>query len=260
MKLIFFDVDGTLIGDKGQILAQSTKEAIGRARDNGHICVVNTGRTWRLVGGWLPRQAEFDGYLLGCGTAARYHGEVLWHRTFSGEQGRRIVEALEWYSMDVLFEGNDENYTKKLAESHTEFFRRYMEVRYHRECGTWEEVYGRFDKFLLYTEDKGRLEGFRQEFARELSFIDREGGFWEVLPAGCSKGLAMEWLAEALGIPMADTVAVGDSNNDLEMLQRAGTGIAMGNAAQGIRDLADYVTTDVMADGIRNALDWLGVL
>ena len=66
----------------------------------------------------------------------------------------------------------------------------------------------------------------------------------------------MEELAEALGIPMADTVAVGDSSNDLEMLQRAGTAIAMGNATQGIRDLADYVTTDVMEDGIWNALDW----
>lgn len=54
MKLIFFDVDGTLIGDKGQMLAQSTKEAIGKARENGHICIVNTGRTWKLVGDWLP--------------------------------------------------------------------------------------------------------------------------------------------------------------------------------------------------------------
>ncbi len=77
---------------------------------------------------------------------------------------------------------------------------------------------------------------------------------------GCSKGLAMEKLAETLGIPMADTVAIGDSSNDLEMLQRAGTSIAMGNATQNIRDMADYVTTDVTADGIWNALDWLGVL
>ena len=123
MKLIFFDIDGTLIGDRGQVLAQSTKEAIDRAREKGHICIVNTGRTWKAVGGWLPQQADFDGYLLGCGTAARYRGEVLWHRTFSGEQGRRIVEALERYGMDALFEGDEENHTRKLTEFHTEFFR-----------------------------------------------------------------------------------------------------------------------------------------
>ena len=114
MKLIFFDVDGTLIGDKGQVLAQSTKEAIGKARDNGHICMVNTGRTWRLVADWLPGQADFDGYLLGCGSMARYRGEVLWHRTFSMEQGRRIMEALDRCGIDALLEGSEENYSKNL--------------------------------------------------------------------------------------------------------------------------------------------------
>ena len=254
MKLIFFDVDGTLIGDKGQVLAQSTKEAIGKARDNGHICMV------RLVADWLPGQADFDGYLLGCGSMARYRGEVLWHRTFSMEQGCRIMEALDRCGIDALLEGSEENYSKNLSEIRTDVFRHHMGVRYRRKYGAWEEACGRFDKLFMYVDEDSRLDRFRQEFAEELDFIDRDRGFWEVIPTGCSKGLAMEELAEALGIPMADTVAVGDSSNDLEMLQRAGTAIAMGNATQGIRDLADYVTTDVMEDGIWNALDWLGVL
>ena len=70
----------------------------------------------------------------------------------------------------------------------------------------------------------------------------------------------MKRLADALGISMADTVAVGDSNNDSEMLQCAGTSIAMGNAIEAIKDMADYVTTDVMEDGIWNALAWLGAI
>ncbi len=260
MKLIFFDVDGTLIGDKGQVLAQSTKEAIGKARENGHICIVNTGRTWKLVGDWLPHQAEFDGYLLGCGTMAQYRGEVLWHRTFPQEQGRRIMNAMDRWGIDALLEGSEKNYTRELEEFHTELFREHIEVRYGRTCGAWGEACGHFDKFFLYVDEGSRLEGFRRELSGELDFIDRDYGFWEVTPAGCSKGLAVEKLAETLGVPMADTVAIGDSSNDLEMLQRAGTSIAMGNATQNIRDMADYVTTDVTADGIWNALDWLGVL
>ena len=70
----------------------------------------------------------------------------------------------------------------------------------------------------------------------------------------------MKRLADALGISMADTVAVGDSNNDSEMLQCAGTSIAMGNAIEAIKDMADYVTTDVTEDGIWNALAWLGAI
>ena len=70
----------------------------------------------------------------------------------------------------------------------------------------------------------------------------------------------MKRLADALGISMADTVAVGDSNNDSEMLQCAGISIAMGNAIEAIKDMADYVTTDVTEDGIWNALAWLGAI
>lgn len=70
----------------------------------------------------------------------------------------------------------------------------------------------------------------------------------------------MKRLADALGISMADTVAIGDSNNDSEMLQCAGTSIAMGNAIEAIKDMADYVTTDVTEDGIWNALAWLGAI
>lgn len=70
----------------------------------------------------------------------------------------------------------------------------------------------------------------------------------------------MKRLADTLGISMADTVAVGDSNNDSEMLQCAGISIAMGNAIEAIKDMADYVTTDVTEDGIWNALAWLGAI
>lgn len=260
MKLIFFDIDGTLIGNKGQVLEESTKTAIARARENGHICIVNTGRTWKMVGDWLPSQVQFDGYLLGCGTMALYRGETLWHRTFSEEQGSRIIQAMDRYGVDGLLEGEKENYTKKLSKFHTETFRRYMEIRYRKEYETQQEVIGRFDKLFLYADHREGLEGFRQEFQRELIFIDRDQGFWEVIPAGCSKGRGMEELAQTLGISVKETVAIGDSSNDLEMLQQAGTSIAMGNATQAIQDMADYVTTDVMEDGIRNALDWLGVL
>ena len=260
MKMIFFDIDGTLIGEGTQTLAESTEKAINRARENGHICMVNTGRTWRLVGGWLPARAEFDGYLLGCGTMARYHERILWHHSFSKEQSGRILKALDRYGIDFLLEGSEENYIKKLTEFRSDLFRREMEVRRYREYQAREEVYGRFDKLLLYAEEPERVESFRQEFARELDFIDREAGFWEVMPMGCSKGRAMERPADTLGIPMADTVAIGDSSNDLEMLRCAGTGIAMGNATAAVRAMADYVTTDVTEDGIRNALDWLGVL
>ena len=93
-----------------------------------------------------------------------------------------------------------------------------------------------------------------------MDFIDRERGFYEILPKGCSKASAIRHMAKLLQIPMEDTVAIGDSNNDLSMLKCVGTSIAMGNSTQNILDMADYITTDVDKDGIWNALEWLGVI
>jgi hydroxymethylpyrimidine pyrophosphatase-like HAD family hydrolase len=67
MKLLFFDIDGTLIADHRK-MPQSTPLAIKKAQENGHLCIVNTGRTASIVLDWLPDLAPFDGYLCGCGT------------------------------------------------------------------------------------------------------------------------------------------------------------------------------------------------
>lgn len=259
-KLIFFDIDGTLISKGNQVLGESTKESIRKAQENGHICVVNTGRTWRMVGNWLPEQTDFDGYLLGCGTMVRYREKVLLHETFPPEESRRIMAALEKYGIDALLEGADNNYAKNLTEFQSERFQDHMRRRHPSDCLPWEEAAGNFDKFFVNEVEAKRMELFQQQFREELSFIDRDRGFWEIAPKGYSKGSAMRFLADRLQIPMADTVAVGDSNNDLEMFQCAGTCIAMGNAVENIKALADFITTDVLEDGIWNALRWLGAI
>ena len=79
------------------------------------------------------------------------------------------------------------------------------------------------------------------------------------MPKGFSKASAMNFVADALKIPMNRTVAIGDSSNDIPMISRAAIGIAMGNATEDVKEIADYVTTDVDSDGIWNALKWLGV-
>lgn len=104
------------------------------------------------------------------------------------------------------------------------------------------------------------MDVFADSFSGELDFIDRQRGFFEIIPKGCSKASAMEYIAGFLKLPMEETVAIGDSSNDIAMLKRAGRSIAMGNGTKEVRELADYVTTTVEEDGIRNALEWLGVL
>lgn len=259
-KLIFFDIDGTLIDEKTKIMLHSTREAIRIARANGHICMINTGRTKRLVGKGITDRAEFDGLLMGCGTMIEYHGEVLFHKTLTYEQSVRILEALKKYRIDALLEGRTENFSDSLENMYTESFKRFARGYAGRNYDTFDNAPGNYDKIFAYTDDAAAMEAFRQDFAEELDFIVRENDFREIVPKGYSKATAMQFVADRLQIPMENTVAIGDSNNDLPMLKCAHTGIAMGNSTEEVLKIADYITTDVNEDGIWNALKWLGVL
>lgn len=262
--MICFDIDGTLIGGGSQWIPESAREAIRIARANGHICVINTGRTKKLVGQELVGQVEFDGYLLGCGTMVIYHDSVLLHKTLSEELSLRIIEGLKRHKIDAILEGCKDNFCEAPEKMYTETFRNYIErLRQVLGSGYYTKLQfapGNFDKFYAYADDGEHRNAFCQEFEEELSFIDRENGYFEVVPKGYSKATAIRLLADRLQIPMEDTVAIGDSNNDLSMLECAGISIAMGNSSKAVLEMADYVTTDVDKDGIWNALKWLGVL
>ncbi|MBP5264096.1 MAG: HAD-IIB family hydrolase, partial [Lachnospiraceae bacterium] len=101
-----------------------------------------------------------------------------------------------------------------------------------------------------------------------LDAIDREHGFYEIVPKGVSKASCMDDLVEYLNnsgkypekISIEDTVAIGDSNNDLPMLEHAGCAIAMGESSQQVLAMADFITAPVMQDGIYKALEWLGCI
>ncbi len=262
--ILFFDIDGTLIGGGSQLMSESTKRAICKARENGHICIINTGRTKKLVGPEITEQVEFDGFLLGCGTMAVYHNQVLMHQKIPMNLSLRILEGLKRYQIDAIMEGAEDNYCEEAEDMYTETFRKYISL--YKAAFKWKfysemkYALGNFDKFFAYAGDKSRMDAFRAEFEEELDFIDRENGYYEVVPKGCSKASAIQFLADRIQVPIRETVAIGDSNNDLSMLEYAGISIAMGNSSQAVLEMADYVTTDVCEDGIWNALKWLGVL
>ena len=259
--MIFFDIDGTLIGKGSRQIPDSAIKAICKARENGHICVINTGRPRANVGEEITGQVEFDGILMGCGTHICYHREELLHQTFSESFSQRIIEELREERIDAILEGAENVFSEPTERLYTERFKKYVTfLEQNYQFASFEEAPGRFDKFYAYVDDRAHIEQFAKKFKGELDFIDREKGFFEIVPEGFSKASAMHFLAGKLNIPMEDTVAIGDSNNDIPMLSCAGVGIAMSNSSKELLAMADYVTTDVWQDGIWNALSRIGVL
>lgn len=267
MKLIFFDIDGTLIDEHGK-MPESAAQAIRRAQADGNLCLVNTGRTACLVTDWLPKLAPFDGYLCGCGTHILFRGKELLHRTFTLQEAQSILEGLEKYKIDAILEGIDNDFHNDLDKMHTKVFHDYI-VKHSpgRHWESYREAPGRFDKFYCYADNSENVRQFVAEQGELLDLIDREGGFFEIVPKGFSKASCIDFLVDWLNasgeyqeeITLADTAAIGDSGNDLPMLEHAGKAIAMGNSSQRVLEIADFVTGTVEGDGIAQALQWLGV-
>lgn len=258
--LIFFDIDGTLLVKPFEPMPDSTIRAIEQARANGHVCMINTGRSLKLVGEDITGQTEFDGLLLGCGTMIIYRGEVLFHRTLAAEQAKQIMAGLKKHGVDAVLEGAENNFLAPEEEMFHKRWREYIRKFTDMSYGTYDGAAGNFDKFYAYVEDRTKMDTFMEEFQDILDVVDRSRGYFELMPKGCSKASAMEFVAEYLGIPMTETAAIGDGANDIPMLECANYAIVMGNAPDEVKGLADYVTSDVDKDGIEEALKWLGVI
>jgi HAD superfamily hydrolase (TIGR01484 family) len=118
---------------------------------------------------------------------------------------------------------------------------------------------------IIFVGRKGSFDELRDRFGGEceifrgsIPLFGKESG--EISPPGVHKGSAVEVVARYHGIPLSDTIAIGDSDNDRPMIERAGVGIAMGNADNELKALAAHVTTRLEEDGIMRAFQRFGLV
>ena len=110
-------------------------------------------------------------------------------------------------------------------------------------------------KILFIPESKEAIALIKKHTLHlDIDIIDSGFRFVEIVPKGVNKGAALEMVSEMLGIPRKGIIAFGDNENDIEMLQYAGTGVAMGNAPDHVKKEADMVTETNDNDGVFNIL------
>ncbi len=254
-KMLFFDIDGTLITEGSHILPKSTMASIRQARANGHLAFINTGRTFFNVTDQI-KEIGFDGYVCGCGTYIHYKGEeILWNQ-LTKKRCREIVELIRSCNLDALLEGKEGvyfDYTRPsnptIAKLQTRFGAEQFSERY-----SWDSENLQFDKFVIWQTPNSDFSTFFNNISKDFDYIDRENGFGEIVPKGYSKASGIEFLEKYLNIPHENCFAFGDSTNDLSMLEYVPNSIAMGNSSKLILPKVSYITTDIEDNGIENAL------
>jgi len=260
-KIIFFDIDGTIISeDKNSYLPESTLEAISQAQKNGCYTYINTGRTLCSIEKRI-RDIGFDGYICGCGTYIEHQGKnIFYHRT-PDEICRFIEKSMKECNTIPVYEGIDALYydekfdtNEKIILFRNEFLKN--GVLFRKACDYPDFS---FDKFIAWVGDNSDKELFSSSVSRHYTMIDRGEGLFENVPKGFSKATGIYKILEILGIDISNAYAIGDSMNDLSMLQAVPNSIAMGQG-KAIHEYVSYITDDVYHDGIWNAFKHFGLI
>ena len=253
-KMIFFDVDGTILSHRNFHISVSTRNAIKTAQSNGHLAFVNTGRSMAEINTEIT-ELGFDGYICGCGTYITYENHVLLHHSINTGLISNLLTDFEQYRLDAVLEGTNAIYYDSGVENPFLIKVRDSQIQTHGfRVLTFQEPDIECDKFCIIPREGGDLPGFFEKYKFDFEFIDRGFHFFEIVPIGFSKATGIQFLEEKLKIPHENTYALGDSSNDLPMLHYVEHSIAMGNSCEEIQKLASYVTEDVDRDGVAQAL------
>lgn len=258
--MISFDLDMTLLDHKTGKIPDSAMEAIDRLRKSGRRIVLATGRDMdnRYSRPWRDLIAP-DGIVHMNGTKITAGGEIIFDHRFDPELLERILRFCDarGYGIGMTI-GNDDYYI------HPEVVRA-NDIRHWGSCGRqfldpWK-IPELPVRTLAFIGDREQVAVMEKEFPmlRFPMFSTYTGA--DVIEKGFSKADGLVRLARAFGEDesLSDTVAFGDSMNDMEIIRAAGCGVAMGNAIPALREAADYVTDPIDGDGIWNACKKLGL-
>lgn len=253
-KIVFFDIDGTLLdGDKK--LPDSAKDAIHTLQKNGIYTAIATGRAPFMVSPLLE-ELNIDSYVSFNGQYVVFENEMIASNSINTEILKDIEESASKHEHALVY--LNENTLKTNAKNNE---------RVRKSLGSLKMAYPGYDpefyikrdiyQALLFTKEN---EAEYLHAFSEISFIRWHELSLDIIPKGGSKARGIRQLIARLGFRMEDVYAFGDGLNDIEMLQEVGTGVAMGNAHDIVKEHADFVTADVENDGIVKGLKEVGLL
>ena len=263
-KLLFFDIDGTLLDEKTFKLPGSVVRALNKARENDCLIFLNTGRTLCNLDKQMS-ELPLDGMSLGCGTRVIYRIETLCAAEYTHEDSLRLLDIYRKLKIPTVYECDTALYFDPKGADHKKMagFKAYADkAGNRRDIREDDPEFLAVKMFCFIDSDEQRERLLAELKGAEMPFyaIDRGEEGWELVPEGSTKAGGIDIIRERVGASIDDCYVFGDSRNDLTMLTHVKNSVAMGQAPDDVKKLCSYVTDTPMNDGIEKALKALKLI
>lgn len=257
-KAVFFDIDGTIWNDYMEI-PESTITAVAKLRENGNYAFLCSGRSRANIRTPKLLDIGFDGVVAACGTHIDFQGKKVFEHLLTQEQIAHALEVIKKNEMSVVLEGPEYLYVDEgvfLDDPYVIHLRKELGEDVKNIKGGAPYIINKMSAVLK----DASLETVIEELGTDFDVINHGGGLIEIQPHGHSKATGIAKVCELLEIDEKETYAFGDSANDLEMISYVAHGVAMGNATTELKNVAEFVTADIMKDGIQIGLQHYGLI
>lgn len=269
-KSLFIDIDGTLFDHEKDAIPESAKEAILSAKSKGHKIFLSTGRPYADIDKEIL-DFPLDGMIVSCGAVVYVENKPIYCKTYPQKELINLIQFMLDHNIGFSLDGIHKNYLSEEAfnclsglmfknNEDSELSRAMMAKN---NCFTFEEMeeedLKEVVKISIFTKNKESCEKLFKRIPESLvgfmyknNHLDLYNG--EISIKGITKATGLKQIANYLNIPIEDTIAIGDSLNDLDILQAAGLNICMGNGADECKKVADFTTKHISDDGLAYAL------
>lgn len=258
IESVFFDIDGTLVSFKTHQVPESTKKAIRELRAKGVKVFVATGRMLSMLS--VLDDIEFDGYITyngGC-CVDGCRREIFSH-PIPVEQLEALSAHLKKDHFPVSYMCKEAMYVNELAPIVLDVAN-HVNVEPPVVMDPDEIIKNPVYQLCIYLEDDNKLQSVLKEVLTDCISNRWISWFADVNVKGVTKQLGIDKILEHFGLPLETSMSFGDAGNDIPMIKHAAIGVAMGNASDQVKEIADYVTDAVDDDGVLKALKHFGVL
>ncbi|MDX8044875.1 Cof-type HAD-IIB family hydrolase [Gracilibacillus sp. S3-1-1] len=254
-KVVFLDIDGTILNSDKKIPI-ATKRAVNELQEAGVIVSIATGRAPFMFQDILE-ELNLKSYIGFNGQYAVHNDDVIYQNPIETEQLEELTTFSVKNNHPLVYQAVHDMRSNVSEHSHIEAGMNSLK-RSHplmdTEYYTKEKIY----QALVFMEQDE--QAMYEEAFKQLRFVRWHPFSCDVMPANGSKANGIANFIKALNIDWEDTYAFGDGLNDLEMIKKVHTGVALGNGVQEVKDAATLVTDHVDEDGLSKAMKKLGLI